>query len=43
LFGIDQAIKGSGGGIVVCLAKRLRFWTVAVRKNSIRVRKFETT
>ena len=31
---MDQAIMGRGGDLVVCLAKRLRFWTVAVSRNS---------
>ena len=27
---------GCGGGLVACIARRLRFWTVAVSKNSFR-------
>ncbi len=30
----DQAIMGSGGGLMTCFTNRLRFWTVAVYRNS---------
>ena len=33
-WGMDQAITGRGGGLVVWLARRFRFWTVAVSRNS---------
>jgi len=33
---MDPAALGCGGGMVECRASRLRFWAVAVRRNSSR-------
>lgn len=33
---IDHAALGCGGGMVLCRARRLRFWTVAISRNSSR-------
>ena len=33
-FSVYQAIMGCGGGLAVRLESLLRFWTVAIRRNS---------
>ena len=35
-LGIGYAFVGCGGGLVACIVSRLRFWTVAVSRNSSR-------